>query len=306
MEIRAIRDDEHPLAAALVYEATRGAPADAAGVKGFLDEARSLGTDLSRQVVAVTEDATVVACAMYFPAPDGSAIATRPFCRAEFARTELQLALMRALCAAAAADGTRMLQTFSDEHDVETHHVFVESGFEELALMLFMERGARDEDRNITLDTDIRWIPYAPEHEDAFAHAVDASYEGTLDCVRLGVAGRAALSLDTYRARGDVDPSLWLLAQIANETVGCLMLLSHPDENTYEVGYIAVLPKHRGKGLGRKVMERGLFEVASRSLDAKLTLAVDESNVPAVNMYRALAFVVTDRKRVHFSLLATV
>jgi len=305
MEVRAIREGEENAAAAVVYEATRGAPADAAALAAFRRQADALGTDLSRQVVAVTDDGTVVASALYFPSPDGTATASPPFCRGAFARTELQVALIRALRAKAADDGVRMLQAITDEHDAALHHVLTESGFDDLALMLFMERPARVDDRNIVLDQHIRWVSYTPARHDAFARAVEASYEGTLDCVKLGDARSATLTLDAYRRRGEVDPALWLLAEMTGETVACLLLVRHPEESSYEVAYVAVLPGHRGKGLGRKVMRKGLFEVASRSLDTRLTLAVDEANGPAVDIYRDLGFTVSDRKRVHFSLLAT-
>lgn len=52
---------------------------------------------------------------------------------------------------------------------------------------------------------------------------------------------------------------------------------------------LAVLPTHRGEGLGRALVERLLGEVASRGM-RKIFLEVRESNQAARGLYRSLGF----------------
>jgi GNAT superfamily N-acetyltransferase len=305
VEIRSIRPGEEGSAAALVYQCTRGVEPEPAQLTHFLEGAKTLGTDLALQVVAVTEDGRIVGCAMYFPMPDRTASATPAFCAPGFATFEVKVALLRSLREKAAHDGLGMLQAFSDESDDQSASLLTQSGFERLARMLFMERRVSERDRNIALDPHIRWLPYSAAHHDHFVNVVTKTYEGTLDCSKIAEIRDVNLTLESYHTREGFDPSLWLLAEIGHEYAGCLLLSCRADSRTCEVAYLGVLPKHRGKGLGRKMMEKGLFEVSLREAGCILTLAVDEANFPAVKVYRALGFVTIERKQVYFSLLAT-
>jgi ribosomal protein S18 acetylase RimI-like enzyme len=305
MEVRSIRPDEKRGAAALVYQCTRGKEPDVAQLTDFLEGAVKLGTDLDRQVVAVTEDGGIVGCAMYFPMPDRTASATPAFCAPGFATLEVKVALLRALREKAARDGLFILQAFLDELDDENVRLLTQSGFESLARMLFMERRVSERDRNIPLDKHIRWLPHSAARHDDFVSVVTKTYEGTLDCSKIAEVRDVNLTLESYRARDGFDPSLWLLAEIEQEYAGCLLLSCRSDRRSCEVAYLGVVPAHRGKGLGRKMMEKGLFEVSLRAPGCLLTLAVDEANSPAVELYRALGFVTVERKQVYFSLLAT-
>ena len=305
METRPIRPGEERAAAALVYQCTRGAEPSPEQLTQFLDGAKVLGTDLSLQVVAATEDGRIVGCAMYFPMPDRTASATPAFCAREFARSEVKIALLRSLREKAAHDGLVMLQAFCDESDEDSPRLLTQSGFESLAKMLFMERRVGERDRKVALDKHIRWLTYSAAHQDDFVNVVTKTYQGTLDCPKIAEIRDVNLTLESYRTRDGFDPSLWLLAETEHEWGGCLLLSGRADRRSCEVAYLGVLPTHRGKGLGRKMMEKGLFEVSLRATGCLLTLAVDEANFPAVELYRALGFVTVERKQVYFSLLAT-
>ena len=67
------------------------------------------------------------------------------------------------------------------------------------------------------------------------------------------------------------------------------------DEKTAMIGRVVVLPEYRGKGLGKQVVE----EAERWILELGYSLAVVESRNVAVEFYRKLGYVITDRNIIH-------
>lgn len=304
MEIRPIRKGEETAAGALAYSVTRGKHPSPKELASFLAYAQDLGTDLALQSVAVTGSGEVVGCAMFFPMIDLTATVTPPLCAQGFAREEVQTGLLNTLKPMAAGRGLKMLQAFAGIDDLLAEDVLTKSGFDFLATMLFMERPVTKSDRNVLTDNRIRWKAYSPELHSDFVRFVERSYEGTLDCSKLGEFRDITLTLESYRQRGQFDPKLWLLGEIEGTAAAVVLIGYRPEEGSYELDYVASAPEFRGKGLGRKAMEKGLEEVSLRGGDTQLSLVVDEANTPAVKLYRSLGFHESQRRRAFFSLLA--
>ncbi len=304
VDFRPIEAGEEREAAALAFELKHGRSPSDEELSSFLDAAHEVGTNLGLQVVAV-ENGSVLGCAIHFPMPDGASTAAFPFCRAGYDRKDVHVGLLRALRERAAGDGVHTLQAFCDVDDTAKAEVFTAAGYDELATMTFLERIVPQEDGNIPLDEEIEWLSYSEEVHDNFVATVAGSYKGTLDCVKLGEERDVEATLESYKERAKFDPSLWWLAKVKGEVVGCLLLVYYSEEQSYEVTYIAVVPEHRGKSFGRKMMERGLKEIALRSPGGRIALAVDDQNSPALAMYSDLDFTVEDRRKVFFSLRAT-
>jgi ribosomal protein S18 acetylase RimI-like enzyme len=79
------------------------------------------------------------------------------------------------------------------------------------------------------------------------------------------------------------------------EIVGFSLVHSRPGEA--HLADIGIVPAHRGKGLGGRMVKYGLMN-AARDYDA-VTLAVDVDNTSAFNMYRSLGFEVEYRIITH-------
>ena len=304
VEVRPIRPGEEKAAGEVAYLATRGRRPTAGELASFLAHAADLGTDLALQSVAVAEECRIVGCAMLFPMIDRTATVTPPFCAPGYVRAEVQTGLLNALKPMAAERGIQMLQCFAGVDDARAEDILTHSGFDFLATMLFLDRPVTEADRKCKLDNRIRWVAYSADRHEAFVRFVESSYEGTLDCSKLGEFRDVGLTIEGYRLRGEFDASLWLLGEVDGGPAAISLIAWHPDEASYELVYVAVAPGFRGKGLGRKAMERGLSEVALRGVETSITLVVDEANVPAVDLYRAMGFHETQRRRAYFSLLA--
>lgn len=80
--------------------------------------------------------------------------------------------------------------------------------------------------------------------------------------------------------------------------LGFLVLRLAADEA--EVLTIAVHPRQRGRGIGKKLMEAGLFRLYSDRCKS-LFLEVDSSNESAVLLYRSLGFKEVGQRKSYYS-----
>ena len=124
------------------------------------------------------------------------------------------------------------------------------------------------------------------------------------DCDELDSQTLHDVLLETYidaqdcpRLRGRRDPEdilvgheasgvkhQWMVARVDQELAGVLLMAETPERHLLQVLYVGLVPKHRGKGLGRKLMEKANQVAITRKLP--LSLHVDRQNTPALRLYR--------------------
>jgi len=143
----------------------------------------------------------------------------------------------------------------------------------------------------------VRFESYCPANHDRLARVVGATYQETLDCPRLNGVRQIDDVLAGYRATGVFSPGRWLLVRHQGEDVGCLLLADHPEQESYELVYMGLVPSARGNGWGKDITRRAqwLTREAGRR---RLVLAVDSANGPAIRMYSMLGFHAWDRRNV--------
>jgi ribosomal protein S18 acetylase RimI-like enzyme len=126
-------------------------------------------------------------------------------------------------------------------------------------------RSYKDEDEPAVIDLWRRVFPDAPPHNDP--------------------AG-------DIRRKLLVQPELFLVALDGQRLVGTAM--SGFDGHRGWVYYLAVLPEHRRRGVGRALMQRIETELAARGC-SKINLQVRSTNRRAADFYRHLGYQVEDR-----------
>ena len=93
-------------------------------------------------------------------------------------------------------------------------------------------------------------------------------------------------------------PEAFIIAEINDRIVGYIMCkIEFGFSNFRKLGFVkkghvvsvAVLPEHRGKGLGKALMLEGINGVMSRKSD-EIYLEVRKSNESAIKMYQKLGF----------------
>ena len=95
-----------------------------------------------------------------------------------------------------------------------------------------------------------------------------------------------------------VDDCIMLLAVFEKEIVGMVTIMRLPNETQMgELGVI-VAKKYWHQGIGQLLVDEAEYWFANYSSLALLTLDVFEDNVPAINLYRKMNFVVREHRLV--------
>ncbi len=92
---------------------------------------------------------------------------------------------------------------------------------------------------------------------------------------------------EDIRRKYDFQPSLFFIALLDGKLVGSVM--TGYEGHRGWINYLAVLPECRGRGYGRKLMERAVEELTKMGCP-KVNLQVRETNLSVVEFYRHLGF----------------
>lgn len=148
------------------------------------------------------------------------------------------------------------------------------------------------------VESALQFEPYSDENRDRFERVVGATYEETLDCPQLDGVRDITDVLAGYRATGVFAPERWLLIRYEGQDVGCLILSDYPQQDQWELIYMGVVPRRRGRSFGLDIVRHAQWLVR-RAGRKRLILAVDAANHPALRMYTEAGFEAWTRRRVY-------
>ncbi|MEL7472128.1 MAG: GNAT family N-acetyltransferase [Planctomycetota bacterium] len=131
--------------------------------------------------------------------------------------------------------------------------------------------------------------------DDDLLRALDRSYEHTLDCPELCGLRSTRDILDSHRAAGEHDPTLWRLAYIDDRPEGICLVNPNADTGDAELVYLGLSTELRGRGVGAWLLARGMDETCRRGID-RMICAVDLRNTPALALYRRFGFTETSQR----------
>lgn len=219
-------------------------------------------------------------------------------------------ACLREACAwleATMPERVRVAQCLPEPRETWTIDAANAAGFISVGTLAYMRRelgGKRDAGLKsppppLPAGVRIRRLSEARDIGDvALAACLDRTYEGTLDCPELCGLRLTCDILDSHKAVGVFDPTLWWLAFDGEDPIpaGCMLLNRCPEQRTIELVYIGLGTSLRGRGLAKTMMLTGLREINQHHTGWTCTCAVDHRNTPARRLYDALGFTAfTDR-----------
>jgi len=193
--------------------------------------------------------------------------------------------------------GVRTVQVLLGQSSGEDESRLKSAGFERLADLLYMVSAA-DTFPKSPPRPPIEFEPYRLESHQRLAAVVEATYRETLDCPALDGARPMDEVLEGYRETGVFDPDRWLIVRHEGKDIGCLLLADHPRHDNWELVYMGLTVDARGHGWGEDIAQHAqwLTNLAGR---ARLVVAVDAANRPAVKMYAAVGFKTWERCTVY-------
>jgi ribosomal protein S18 acetylase RimI-like enzyme len=130
-----------------------------------------------------------------------------------------------------------------------------------------------------------------------FAEVIERTYDGSLDCPAFTGFRSGVEALESHRAAGVFDPTMWTLFEVDGRAAGILLLAPQPDQKASELVYTGIVPEFRGRGLGKKIVEYALHHVQRRR-DVRMCLCVDSSNHYACAIYDAVGLTVEGTRSV--------
>lgn len=184
---------------------------------------------------------------------------------------------------------------FSDV-DPELELILDRCGFHFLATLFYLGCD-RDEFPDTAPDVPLQFEAYSAANHDRFARVVEETYSETLDCAELRDVRSIEEVLQGYRGIGTSSSDHWFLVRHDDADVGCLLLAKHDFQDAFELVYMGIVPRFRGRGWGRHVARYAQW-VAGLTGVSRVLLAVDSVNDPAVAMYAAVGFERWDKRRV--------
>lgn len=255
--------------------------------------AARMGLSLSRQWAAF-EHGVMVACCLCVAARGRTAMLFLPGGNPVSTRTTAEL--LRHIVQDAFERDIRIVQTLLTPTADREEAIVREAGLWLLAELIYMQRPADEKFPNAPAATGLSWLSYTPERHSLFAETVAGTYEASLDCP--GLAGLRTIEdiLDSHRAAGEFDSRHWLIVMQDGEPAGALLMARLPGRDVLDVVYMGLLPRFRGRGLGRAVLHQAV-KLTRDAACRWTTLAVDASNPPALRSYGSCGFTETARRR---------
>jgi mycothiol synthase len=242
-------------------------------------------------LVAQAEGATIaVTWVQFMP---GNAAAVWPPAFDSLAARQLMAGIDQVL----KARGTALAQMLFSPSEPIDEKLLAVGGFSKLADLAYLTLERTNFFKDF-IESQLEFLPRATEFPDRLHAVIEQSYQGTLDCPELNDVRGPADVVEGYKVQGKFDPDKWFLVRREGEDVGVLILAEHPPGETWELVYMGVVPRVRGRGFGEAIVRFGI-EQTRQSKAERLVLAVDERNTQALEVYQKLGFVMWDRRRVY-------
>jgi ribosomal protein S18 acetylase RimI-like enzyme len=213
-------------------------------------------------------------------------------------RQETALLLTAAVARMLDDAAIELTQALLPAHDAPAVPVLKSAGFIHLADLLYLSCEAERFAHEPPNAPELQFVTYSTSRRSRLMKVLARSYDGSLDCAALNGMRSMDNVLTGYQNTGVFRPEYWLLVRARQRDVGALLLADHPGAGHWELMYMGLVPEARGHGWGRHMTQHAQW-LARRAGVARIVVAVDAANRPALRMYRAAGFEAWDRRTVY-------
>jgi ribosomal protein S18 acetylase RimI-like enzyme len=196
--------------------------------------------------------------------------------------------LIQAALARLRRRGCRIVQSLLGPEDAPLTAPLFRHGFINPTRLVYLQHVFGLSSPRLVDSPRLRYQPFDPAASSPFLNTLFETYRGTLDFPELNDRRTAAEVLAGYQCTGS-DPEHWRLATLGEERAGILIVNPLPDANVWDLGYVGVVPTLRRRGLGEELVRKGMVDARIHGARG-MTVAVDDRNLPAKNLYDRLGF----------------
>jgi mycothiol synthase len=237
------------------------------------------------------------------PVPGASALVWPPQVLPQTNRTVIEDRLLQYARSWLKQRGCKLAQTMLAAHESCLAIPLERNGFAHITRLWYMKHELDPRTFGESRSQPLSYRTYPQSDTELFHETLVRTYEQTTDCPELNGVRTIDEILKGHRAQGVYDPERWWLALREQRPVGVLLATEIPDWEGWDISYVGVLPEYRRQGIGCALVVKALLE-ARQSRARQVSLAVDQRNRHAWNLYRRLGFEVYDEKEVYLCFLA--
>jgi ribosomal protein S18 acetylase RimI-like enzyme len=198
--------------------------------------------------------------------------------------------------------GARLGQCLMPPDDAYLARPLLRHGFDRVTTLayLFIDRFPSSTSPARSGSWPLTFGTYDPARPGEFHEALTSSYSETLDCPEVNGVRTVEEVVQGHQAQG-FDPQRWWLARQEGKPVGVLITSAEADGESWDLGYMGVVPSARRRGYGEEMLHK-VFHEASAAGAGRITLCVDERNTPACRLYERMGFQVCDHRAVFLAI----
>jgi ribosomal protein S18 acetylase RimI-like enzyme len=235
------------------------------------------------------------------PVAGASALVWPPQTVAHSRRLEIEDQLLQAALGWLRQTGAKLAQTLLAHDERSLAPPLQRNGFAHITTISYLRHDLGFPAELLAAEQYLHYQDYASCDRDLFHQTLLRTYEGTLDCPEVNGVRTIAEIIEGHRAQGHHDPRIWWLALEQTRPIGVLLLTQIPEWQGWDLSYVGVVPEARRRGIGRELTCHALRSAQAAGA-AQVTLAADDRNLPARNLYESLGFESFDQRDVYLAL----
>jgi mycothiol synthase len=216
-------------------------------------------------------------------------------------RVEIEDQLLQSALAWLRQCGAKLAQVLLSQDENYLAPPLLRNGFSRITSLWYLRHDLGFPAELLSEETHLVYQDYASCNQALFHETLLRTYEGTADCPEVNGIRDLREIIEGHQAQGKYDPRRWFLAFAGNLAVGVLMLTEIPEWHGWDISYVGVVPEARSRGLGRELTCKALRDAQAAGA-VQVTLAVDDRNLPARNLYRQLGFESFDQREVYLAI----
>jgi len=232
---------------------------------------------------------TIVGSVPYFTSPSRTAVIVFPSIAPD-EPADTAAKLVKTAVNSAVQEGVKLCIALIPKRFPHGGIPFLSAGFLRIAVLANMESRSLPPQPPAS---DLKWITYDKTTRHRFADTYAATLQGTLDCSDLPRVQTPAEVLEGHKLAGEFRPDLWFLAIERDTEIGCVLINQLRKPTDFCLVYLGVVPDHRRRHYGEILLRKAMSHARAAGA-TKISLSVDEQNLPALKIYEHLGFRHTD------------